>query len=274
MPYPLSLVKHPVFLIIYLIANLANAQEYNSSISAATAGTGRAAVEAADAAFLNPAALVHLRGHFLYGNFAENDFAVVLGDSSAESFLPSALAYKQKTKLRVGTQEWKESDISLSLAEFAKDKWAMGLTAHYLEFQGPTSSYRNINADLGLLYTPVAHIGWAAVVYNVMGEDKDIPEALRPETHFGLGFNYIYHSMVRFRADLTTKSEYLAGLETYLNRFIITRFGYGNNTDLKREILTAGAGFKGPRFAVNYAYQGSLEKSGDYRHSVDLEIPF
>ncbi|MEK2647177.1 hypothetical protein [Bdellovibrio sp. BCCA] len=274
MPHPLSLIKKlPVFLFVYLIVNTASAQVYNSSISAATGGTGRAAVEAGDASFLNPGTLVHLRGHYLFSSFAKDEFAITLSDNSPESFLPAALGYVQKNS-DVPQGELKFSDINMSLAEFVVDKWALGVTGHYFEFKIPNSSYRQVNGDLGLIYTPKANIGWALVVYNIFGENKDIPEAFRPKTSVGGGFNYIYQAMVRFRLDATSESVYMAGIETYVNQFIITRFGYSNDTDDKRELITAGVGFKGPRFALNYAYQGNPQISGDYRHSVDLEIPF
>ncbi|WP_413612808.1 hypothetical protein [Bdellovibrio sp. HCB-110] len=274
MPHPLSLVKKlPVFLFVYLIVNAASAQVYNSSISAATGGTGRAAVESGDASFLNPSTLVHLKGHYFFSSFAEDEFAITLSDNSPDSFLPAALGYVNK-KSDVAQGDLEFSDINLSLAEFFMDKWALGVTGHYYEFKLPNSSYRQVNGDLGLIYTPKSHIGWALVVYNIMGENKDIPEAIRPKTTVAGGFNYIYKAMVRFRVDATSESVYMAGLETYLNQFIITRFGYSNDTDDQRELITAGVGFKGPRFALNYAYQGNPQNSGDYRHSVDLEIPF
>ncbi|WP_415061693.1 hypothetical protein [Bdellovibrio sp.] len=269
----MSVVKLPVFLFVYLIVNIASAQVYNSSISAATGGTGRAAVEAGDASFLNPSALVHLRGHYLFSSFAKDEFAVTLSDNSEESFLPASLGYLNK-KTEVTQGQLEQSDITLSLAEFVVDKLAFGMTGHYFEQKLPQASYRQINADLGLLYTPQPHIGWALVVYNAFGEKDDVPENLRLKTSVGGGFNYIYQNTVRFRLDATSESLYMGGLETYINKFMITRLGYQNDTDHKRELITAGLGFKGPRFALNYAYQGNPQISGDYRHSVDLEIPF
>ncbi|XGC80746.1 hypothetical protein ACES2L_15585 [Bdellovibrio bacteriovorus] len=258
---------------IYLTVKTASAQVYNSSISAATGGTGRAAVEAGDAAFLNPASLVHLRGHYLFSSFAENEFAVALSDNTQESAFPASLGYVSKT-IELPNDEIVQSDITFSLAEFIADKWSFGITGHYFQLKIPGASYSQPNADLGILYTPESHIGWALVVYNAFGKDEDIPEAYRPETSVGGGFNYIYQSRVRFRLDATSKSLYMAGIETYINDFVITRLGYQNNTEDKRELITAGLGFKGPRFALNYAYQGNSQISGDYRHSVDLEIPF
>lgn len=253
--------------------NTAVAQVYTSSISAATGGTGRAAVEAGDASLLNPATLVHLRGHYLFSSFSKDDVAVVLSDNSEESFLPASLGFVQK-KSQVAQGDLVQQDLILSLAEFVVDKWAFGLTGHYLEQKLPNSSYRQTNADLGLVYTPQSHIGLALVAYNIFGENSDIPENIRAKPSVAAGFNYIYQSMVRFRLDGTSESVVMAGLETYVNKFLITRLGYQSDVDDHRELITAGLGFKGPRFSLNYAYQGNTQISGDYRHSVDLEIPF
>lgn len=274
MPHPLSVVKKlSVFFFFYLSLNTAGAQVYNSSISAATGGTGRAAVEAGDAPFLNPSTLVHLRGHFFYGSLAKDDFSISLTDNTRDSFLPASLSFVQK-KSDVTGGELKQQDIMLSIAEFAMEKFAMGLTGHYFTQTLPNETYHQINGDLGFIYTPNAQIGLGLVVYNIFGEKDDIPKILRRKTEVGAGFNYIYKEKIRFRLDATTESIFMTGLETYLNDFIITRLGYSNDVDDKRELITVGAGFKGPRFSLNYAYQGNPQNSGDYRHSVDLEIPF
>jgi hypothetical protein len=273
MPNPLSLIKLPVFLSFYFIVNVASAQVYNSSISLATGGTGRAAVESGDAALLNPATLVHLPGHYLYSSFSNDEYAFSIGDNSGESLFPAALGYVQKeTSQALG--DLIQQDLTLSLAEFVADQWAFGITGHYLQQKLPNSSYRQTNADIGLLYTPNSNVGLALVAYNIFGENTEIPENFRVRRSLVAGFNYIYRSTVRLRLDVSTEQVFMSGLETYLNKFMITRIGFQNDNKNSRELLTAGLGFKGPRFAINYGYQGNILISSDYRHSVDLEIPF
>lgn len=268
-------LRGPQFLFIFfqIISSFAHAQIFNSSVSSATGGTGRAAVEVADAALLNPSSLVHLRGDFLYSSFAEKEFAVMILDNTEESFLPAALGFVQK-KTNVTQGELVQQDIAFSLAEFLRDKWSFGVTGHYLEQKLPTNSYRQTNADLGMLYTSSASMGWALVVYNIFGEKNEIPANFRMKTSVAGGFNYIFRKTVRVRLDATSDSILMAGLENYLNQFLISRIGYSVDTDDDRALFTAGLGFKGPRFVINYAYQGNPKSSGDYRHSVDLEIPF
>lgn len=273
MLHPLSLIRHTVFFCVYLILNVAQAQVFNSSISSATGGTGRAAVEVADAAFMNAATLVHVKGRSFYSSFAENQFAISLNDNTPDIMMPAALGFVQK-KWDLASGELKESDITLSLAEFATDKWAMGITGHYREQKLEERSYRQTNADIGFIYTPRPQIGLALVGYNLFGEDTSAPEELRRKTTVGAGFNYVVGSSVRFRLDATSESEFMGGVETYINRFVISRIGYYNDSDDARQLVTAGMGFNGPKFALNYAYEGNPQESGDYRHSVDLGIPF
>lgn len=274
MPHPLSFLrKLPVFFFSYLIVNGASAQVYNSSTSVAAGGTGRATVEAGDVSFLNPGTMVHLQGRHLFSSFAEDQFAVTLSDNTKDSAMPAALGFVQK-KSQVAAGKLEESDLMLTLAEFATDKVAMGVTGHYREQKLPEASYRQSNMDIGFIYTPRSHIGLALVGYNLLGEDQDSPEELRRKTSVAAGFNYIMKRTVSFRLDATSESELMAGVETFVNKFLRTRLGYHNDTDDSRELITAGFGFNGPRFALNYAYEGNPQESGDYRHSVDLGIPF
>lgn len=275
MLHPLSLVKKlPVFLTLYLSANMALAQAYNSSISAATGGTGRAAIEAGDVSFLNPAALVHLQGHHFFSSFAKDEMAVTLSDNTRDSAFPGAIAFVKKQKT-FSAGKTDEMDLSFSVAEFGFEKFAMGITGHYIEHRiKDGESYHRMNGDLGFIYTPAAHIGLGLVAYNLITDNSDIPEELRTKPTVGAGFNYIYRATWRGRLDVDSESVLMAGLETYVTRYFITRFGYSDDLDDERQLLTAGLGFKGPRFAINYAYEGNPQNSSDYRHSVDLAVPF
>ncbi len=270
---PLSLIKLSVLFLVYLSVNTAFAQVYKSSVSAATGGTGRAAIEPGDVLLLNPAALPHLKGRFIFGSFAKDEFAASLSDNTEESALPAGFSFVQK-KSDSFFGDLKEQDLAVSMAEFFADKWSVGLTGHYLEQRVPQASYTQTNADLGFMYTPTSNMGLGLVVYNVFGEKGTIPKEFREKTSVAGGFNYIYKNAIRFRLDATSESVFGVGLETYLNKFLITRFGYSDDVDDERQLLTVGFGFNGPRFQLNYAYQANTQKSGDYRHSVDLVIPF
>jgi hypothetical protein len=253
------------------------AQVYNSSVSTATGGSGRASVEPGDALLLNASTLPHLRGRFLYTSLDEHGFVVSLSDNTTESTLPAGVTYIQKSSevfLSGILKELKYKDIAISLADFIVTNWTVGITGHYLEHQLKESSYIHSNMDIGFLYTPQPKLGLGFVFYNILPPKETLPVELKEKMSLGLGVNYLYHEMIRTRFDVSTESIWAVGLETYLNRFVITRFGYSDNFDVERQIFTAGLGFNGPRFQFNYAYLGNIQKSSDYRHSVDMVIPF
>lgn len=270
---PLSLIKKlPVFLFVYLITIEGHAQVFNTSISGATGGTGRAAVQAGDALYLNAASLVHLRGRHFYSSVNDDEWMVSLSDNG-NVVIPAALGYFQQKVTALG-QEVKQQDLSLALADFVYGNLSMGVTGHYMQSKLDTTSYQQTNADIGLMWIATPSIGLAVVGYNVIGENKDIPEELRLKSSVGFGFNYVYQNFLRARLDATTDSVYGVGLESYLNKFSLIRLGYENYAEDDRKLWTVGLGFEGPIFGLSYAYRGNPDHSSDYRHSVDLQIPF
>jgi hypothetical protein len=272
---PLSFIKKlSVFLLVYFNCNLGHAQVYNSSVSAATGGTGRAAVQAGDALLLNAATLVHLRGRHFYSSFAKEDMVLSLSDNTQDSVIPAGFAYLQENK-EINRDKYSQNDFSLSLADFVVNRFAVGLTGHYIEVKSPDAEgIRYGNADLGMSFTPNGKWGFGLAVYNLLKDHQDVPEIFKRKTTAGLGMNYIYERLARFRLDVTSESQIMAGLESYMNQWFILRFGYQNDSKEDRQLLGAGFGFDGPRFGVNYAYLANTKESSDYRHSVDLQIPF
>lgn len=224
--------------------------------------------------YLNPASLVHLRGHQFYTSYNKDEFMVSLSDNTPESIIPGAIGYLERKTMALG-QEVKQQGFSLALAQFVVDHLTFGITGHHYNHRlAVAGDYQQNNADLGMLYTVTPSFGLGLSVYNVFGERNDVPEEIRFKTTAAAGLNYIYKEFIRLRADVTSKSAYMGGVESYMTKWTIFRFGYSNDTDKSRELWTVGAGFDGPKFALNYAYQGNPKVSGDYRHSVDLQIPF
>lgn len=271
MPRPLSLLKLTVLCFVVLGPHSAWAQVFNSSTSAATGLTGRAAVEAGDSVYLNPSSLAHLRGRHFYAAYSEKELAFTLSDNSPDATIPAALGYFQR-EFSPGNE--KLSALSLALAEFGGRRFSFGLTGHFYSMKDSQHSHNQINADLGMMFTPTANMGLALVAYNLLGEESAVPSYLRPRRSVGVGFNYVYKNFARFRVDVSTLDQIGLGVETFLNKFIVTRLGYFNDWDSDRDILSLGVGFKGPKFTLNYAYQANIQNSSDSRHSVDLTIPF
>ena len=77
--------------------------------------------------------------------------------------------------------------------------------------------------DLGLIYTPTPSHGFALVVYNFMGKKKNISEVIQQKTTVGAGYNYLLTDRARLRIDVTSEEQAMAGVENFLNDFIISR---------------------------------------------------
>lgn len=271
-------VKLPVLVFLYLSCSVAQAQLYNSSVSAATGGSGRASVEAGDAVYLNPATLAQLRDRHFFSSFAKNQMAFSLSDNSEDAALPGGLSYLQ-TKSEDGTI--KNNDLSMSLAEMISRRFSFGFTAHYFQSDVNETHYSQTNADFGMTFIPRKNFGFGAVLYNVFGSRNNIPDAVKLLPKFGLGINYVYEDLMHFRLDATSAPDYnfgksavMGGFETFFAQFFVWRLGAQYDAFLERTLTTVGLGFVGPRFSLNYAYQGATKDSSDYRHSIDLVIPF
>jgi hypothetical protein len=278
---PLSLFKHPVFLSLYFISSWACAQTYSSAAAEAMGGAGRAAVGASDVNYLNPAALVHLKGAYLYSTWSKEDLSIGLSQTSNDVILPASLSYFQRKYENLANQDVRLQEFRLSIADFVVEKFSMGLTGNINTTKINDTNYNQTNGTLGFFFTPKDYIGLAAVFYNVFAPKDNVPEAFRLRPQIAAAVNAVYKDFVRVRFDVLSapednfgKSTYMAGFETMLNEWSTMRLGYQNDIMASQELLTAGFGFTGPIFAMNYAHQGNLKGKDFDRHSIDLVISF
>lgn len=275
--------KLPVFLFIYLTSSVVSAQVFNYSASVGTGYAGRAAVEGGDSIYLNPATLPHFRGRHLMAAGVKDEMAFSLSDNTEESAIPGAIGYVQK-KFDFGGFKAKQTDMALALAAFLTPKLTFGILGHYFENKiedGQGTSYRQNNLDLGFAYILNGNFGLGAAMYNVLGEKKNMPEELSLKPSAAMGMNYIYREIVRYRFDVASaenynfgKPEIMAGMEAFFAEFFVWRVGFRHQSLISRNATGVGLGFNGPRFAINYAYEGNTKESSDYRHSIDLHLPF
>jgi len=278
---PLSSLKHPVLLSLYFISSFAHAQSFSSAATDSVGGAGRAAVEAGDVNYLNPAGLVHLKGRYIYSTISKEDLSFSLSESTREVVVPASLSYLQRKQKDSTDQDVKWQDVRLSLADFLFEKLSMGVTGTMTKVDYKTSTYNQTNGHLGFFYTPMDNFGVGYVFYNVFGGKDRVPEEVRDQSQMGLGLNYIYKNLIRYRFDVLSagnnnygKPAYMMGLESILNEWLEFRLGYRNDILANQELITAGLGFNGPIFSVNYAHQGSIKGANFDRHSIDLLISF
>jgi hypothetical protein len=261
---------------------------YVGAVSSATAETGRASVEPTDSPFLNPASLPFMKGYFFTSGFSSTqnsdnaraqDFALSITDNMPETVVPTSVAFTQ-SKVDFASEEIVSRDFRLSFGNYIIPKWAMGFGLRYKDDQLPQERFTQGNMNLGLLYAPNADLGLAVVAENLIGSDTKIPADRRLSPTTALGATYIYRRFVRTRLDVISASNnswdrpiVAAGLESYMNRWLILRLGFQRRNEEKANVYSGGMGFAGPRFGIHYAYLSSPDQESLSRHSVDLAIP-
>ncbi|MGZ3743812.1 MAG: hypothetical protein ACXWRA_08170 [Pseudobdellovibrionaceae bacterium] len=278
---PLSVLKLPVLICLYFISSLAQAQSFSTAATDGVGGAGRAAVEAGDVNYLNPASLVHLKGRFIDSTFNKDDLALSLSESSREVLVPACLSYFQRKITDNFQREIRWQETRLSLADFVIDKLSMGLTGILDSVKVNELTYNQTNGNLGFFFTPTDKFGLGWVFYNIFQGNQNIPEELRFQPKMGVGLNYIYKGFLRYRLDALSannnnfgKPTYMTGIETLFNEWLVFRLGYQNDILAERELVAEGVGFNGPVFSVNYSHQGSIKGPNFDRHSIDLLFSF
>lgn len=270
--------------IVFLFSSVAGAQTYQSSVSRASGSAGRASIEPIDVIFLNPATLVHLQGRHFTSSVQSKNFHVGLTDNTKQSQIPGGLGYLQGQSDYLGMPA-DNKNLHLSLADFLTKQIGLGFTAHYLETTWNEARYRQFNGHLSAIWTPTPDMGVGLVMYNLVPAQKEIPDEFKLTPSVGLGFNSIYNQFVRFRFDVRTGTNlvadhflYGAGFESYFTDWFIARGGVARDDQASESWATAGLGFLGPRFYINYAYERTLsrnERREDRNaHSIDFGVPF
>lgn len=266
------------------------AQAHIGAVSGATGQTGMAAVEASETPFGNPAALAFLTGYYFtagYGSTQKNqmgnaqDLSVSLTDNMKDTVVPTSLSYAQSTNRPSGyLEDVYNRDFKLSFGNFIYSGFAFGLGVNHTNTKLPTDQYSQTNVQTGLLWAPNKNYGVALVFENLLPPNQEVPQEFRQQQTMGLGTSFNYKKFVRFKADVTSASNnsfgkplLAAGMESYMNRWLILRWGLQRNNELDANLYTGGLGFVGPKFGLHYAYENSPQNESLTRHSVDLALP-
>jgi hypothetical protein len=285
-------------LLEFSLQSFASTFNGRGSISASTGGAGIATIEAGDSTILNPASVAHLKGyHFTSAldtwetsSAEDRMMQLSLTDNGLDSMFPASLFYIQgshqaRTLSPTGEvikgEEIFTKTFQLSLANIVYHQFSVGVSVVHNLMQYPDKLYVYNDANLGFLYNPTSNMGLGLVVYNLLGTPTSWPSEWAQKRYLSLGMNYIYEQFMRVRFDVQTEEHfktqnltYMGGLESYLSSWFILRLGSQRSDSLRRNLISGGAGFNGPRFQINYAYQMSPQDDSLGRHTVDMIIPF
>lgn len=279
----LKSVLHICVLLFFSPIALGAATTFQSATSKGTGGTGRAAIDPIDVISLNPAGLPHLLGRHFSVSTHYKVLSLGISDNTKESIIPGGIAYVRKNIEE--SPDTISQDFRVSLGEFWKDRWAVGLSVHYSDTKILDKIYNQVNGDVGVTYTPHADLGLSLVATDLAPVSEDIPEIYRNEAKIALGSYLIYKNFFRIRADMisnivrkSNKLTYALGAESYIESWLVFRAG-GARDELNEETWgTLGLGFLGPRFYINYAWEKTVARAEIVEdrnlHSIDLGIPF
>ena len=262
-----------ILILISISFSNAFANTPKSSIANAAGGAGVATVEVGESSFMNPATLTHLKGRYFYSSLQHRLYAISLTENDKESAGPGAFSYFADKDLQF---------FSLSLADFVYENIAFGISATYwqAEFDPQHKRTTNINANAGLIWTPIKDFGIGFAAENMLDSPDEFKLNGRLIPTSRVGFNYVYQEWFRWRLDFVTQTNNnwknwipQTGIESYMSKFFILRAGVSKPTGLK-ESWSAGFGFDLPRFKIDYATIWHANGGKEQRHSVDLSVPF
>jgi hypothetical protein len=289
-------------LLVILQGSLAQALTVGS-ISSAMAGAGRSSVDIGESYLLNPASVAHLQGaamafgtsYLEWTNPQDNSKATYdgwrlsLNENSPDSMWASSI-YMSQSQNRQSRRSFNApsqfNDAWFTLGNFVIPQVSMGLSYHYHESLTALQSYQEHNLGIGVLWTPLDHLGVGFSLQNFRAPPKDVPSELSLGSNGGIGLMYLHQDYLRLRLDYSRKAhqlpslssnEWAFGLENAMTPWTLVRIGIAqevNDESQSTQKLTAGFGFAGPRFGVHYGFQQLRVAKVGTEHSVDLMIPF
>lgn len=272
--------KTIIFAALLFMSQTVLASAIIGSVSTATGGTGRGAIEPIDGVLLNPASVSKIKTQFFAFNYSNEQMAVTISDNGKDALFPAALAF-----VRTDVNNLKTQDMALVLATSILPQLSLGSTISLVEYSTTINTaekkYRQTVADIGASFTVAKNISLGIVGYKVFASTAELEKSQQKQQLFAVGGSYTFDNFVRFRFDVESAPEnkvdrltYMAGLETYMNEWMIVRLGYQNNNVVSKNFTTAGLGFSGPQFGLHYGYLTNVSNRDEDRHTVDLGVPF
>ena len=264
---------------------------FSGAQSLGLAGSGRAGMESAESAFVNPALLGFLKSeaqlNYTDGMVRERSHSTNMGitivDSEAGNISPGALSYRKLRSFGGALSAPADGDLwHGALGKLISPQWGLGLSVYRLTYDSQGLDIpEQWNGSLGVIYLVTPNLGVAYVLDSPVKADDEVPEALRMNLRNSLGFYYSTEKNSRLRLDLskqergevTENPDLAMSFEIKSADYVAIRFGHHWDGQTAENRLGAGIAFMGPRLKVEYGFLQNL-KDSQAMHSVDLRIPF
>ena len=286
------------------------AQSETGAVTRATAGAGRAALEGSDSPKLNPASLVFLRGYLFTAISTQSaesfnsdlgaqkrpskHFGLRLTDRLNSTSTPASFSYDQT---RVETNGdfpappiENSQDFQLGFASFVSSRVSLGMGFRYRDVLARDVRQTQWNAILGSIWAPTPDLSFSYTLENptALHSSKLPAEArLRPQSAFGFNFNAT--PTLRLKADVLSDESHswskptaAVGFESYMNKWLVLRFGIGRDFFHEQIRTGMGLGFVGPRFSLQYGQSNlaaspqsvspTIARNAQVEHTIDLLV--
>ncbi len=248
--------------------------------------SGRAATDAIESHYLNPAALAFTKDYHMGGVFQEarigletpaNNYAFVVTDNSPDKFAAAGLGYVYKRSSFVD-RTYIDQDFSLSFAGKVLPTFSLGMQGHRLVRQvSGGGGFVKHNLTFGTLIVPSRFLGVAVVAYDMLADDDlDLVPVI------ALGVHVVVLDIIRLRADIARQEKRNPdrqgslglGLEIVGGYGFLVRTG-GLWDNLNRQTFwSTGLGWEGPNLSLAYAYKTNINVAGDSTHTFQTWLNF
>jgi hypothetical protein len=280
-----------LLVLLFCFHSLSHADLYRGPLSSAMGGTGRAAMDSPEGAFLNPALVPLMKNYELDGYYRDGlldpgqhrtSYGVGAADNSEDVLFPGALHYM---RLRGTGQASAGADSELWHVAVGKNigNISFGISGYRLDTKVERDrEYVQWNYSLGFLGMINPDMGVGYVLKNIAKPGADVPLGLRQNLQQGLGYFASLGTVARVRVDVTReethnidkKLSYMIGFENLASEYGVFRIGYRRDDQNAQDYLTVGGGLEGPRLKIDYAFEKNLKGTSEALHSVDMRLPF
>lgn len=259
--------------------------------ASALGGSGRAATDASEIGWLNPATLVHIHSyHFALSHQQSHrnqgdgyhDYAVMLADGGEDKIAAGSFSYIQRmTVSRVGVQT-KQKDLQGAVGFFFPGKnFSVGLSYRRLIHEQQGADITQDTFSLGTMFPFGEAFGLAVVGHDLAGSSGSAPPEARFTPSIAAGLHATLIKILQLRADVVRplrentqgRNDVHLGLESWFRPDFAFRIG-GKWLENRDETWgTVGIGFKGPRLSFGYSFEKEMRTADGTRHTFDLWLP-
>jgi len=177
--------------------------------------------------------------------------------------------------------EGKDYRFSLALAGNAGDIFFMGGAAKFIQLSPEDT---NFNADFGVLISAVDFFSVGLAGRNVFGSPD--PYRIRRDICLGVAGHILDYATVAFDAtkvfdvDESNTFNFAAGAEGFVYKQASTRSGLALRGGFlwdqifARDLYSFGIGWVAPEGILGYTFQGDVENTRNFKHSLHMTMRF